>query len=497
MPHHAPFDIDATTGREGAAVASPRPSAESAWADGPSLEPLDATAGRRIEQPGRGLISLVKRRPFDALFGVLVLALAGFRIGRTVATPIAIWNDSLDYIKLAKQPWISTAFWIGPRPPMAAVLWKLTSTPARFTVTQTVISVLAWSFLAFTVMKLLRPGWRSLVGPGLVLAFATTWPITLWDSLVLSESISLSALAVITACVLRLSRRWSRSAAGGLILASVVYVGARDADVWTVALIGVAMIVYGTIRWLRTRARQTRRVLVVATALLATASLAEVAALSTGRNVQNVEHVFAVRVLPYPDRVAWFAAHGMPMQKAIEDLARTTPRSHDSAAIVWPNINSKTWAPLARYFATNSESDYTLFLVTHPGYDLSTPFDSPQLGFNFGSGDLGIYGSGVGHLPYVSSFLFPAWGVALAMGVFGAALLVARRRRRREALAVVFLAGVGVVSMLVAWHGDAEEFVRHILEGNIQARVAALLLLVMGAVGLAPGSADRAAAATP
>ena len=53
--------------------------------------------------------------------------------------------------------------------------------------------------LAVVVARLVRPRGRQLLAGGVVLGFAATRPITQWDRSVLSESLSLSMLALLFA----------------------------------------------------------------------------------------------------------------------------------------------------------------------------------------------------------------------------------------------------------------------------------------------------------
>jgi hypothetical protein len=203
-----------------------------------------------------------------------------------------------------------------------------------------------------------------------------------------------------------------------------------------------------------------------------------------------VEQVFAVRIFPYPDRVAWFSSHGMPEAAAIDQLARTTHTTHGDAPVVYLDVTAPRWRALDRYFAHNSEQAYLLFLATHPGYDLTAPFVRPELTYDDADGDLGFYGASMVELPGVSSVLFPDWRVVLAIALAGAALTVLRRLwRRREVLLVAGVGVVGAGAMLVAWHGEGQEIVRHMVEGEVQARFAVLLIFLIGVFGIAPARA--------
>jgi hypothetical protein len=167
-----------------------------------------------------------------ALLGVF----AAFRFWQALLPPQGVWEDSLDYEAVARFPLLSSSFWAGSRPPMVPLLWKLTGTPTSFVVAQTAIAVLAWGFLAVTVGGLTPGGWQRILATAAVLAFACTLAVTEWDWSVLSESISISALAAIFAFAIRFVRTNDYV---GLLWAAGVFVLARDEDIWTTALLGV------------------------------------------------------------------------------------------------------------------------------------------------------------------------------------------------------------------------------------------------------------------
>ena len=84
-----------------------------------------------------------------------------------------------------------------------------------FIALQSLLAVAAWGVLAFTVGRLVPAGWRRVVAVWVVLAFASSTPIALWNRSVLSESLSLSLLALLVAAVIWTARRvtWPRVAA--------------------------------------------------------------------------------------------------------------------------------------------------------------------------------------------------------------------------------------------------------------------------------------------
>ncbi len=419
--------------------------------------------------------------------GGLTAVFAAFRIWRAVSGGPIVWNDTFDYEGVAQHSWFSRLLWAGARPPITPLLWKLTGSNENFVVTQTVIGVICWAALAWSVARFIRPGWRAFVASTLVLAMACCWPVTQWDSAILSESISLSAMAALMACLLALSRGYSKALMLGTFASAIVFAGSRDENIVTIAIFGAAIAAYGAARLRRQRWHQVARITMFGLTLLATAGLIESAALVSRRNVVNVENIFAARIFPFPGRVAWFAARGMPEAAHLDTMSEHTAPNPGYGKLVYPALGTHAWHPLAIWFSDDAEGEYLVFLVSHPGYDLTAPFVRPELTFNDFDGDVSLYGAGVYEAPGIAHVLYPAWGVVLGVGLAGAAgVLVRRLWKRRDAWLLAGLALTGLFSMLVAWHGDGQEIVRHMIEGEVMARVAALLLLLAGLFGLAP-----------
>ena len=101
------------------------------------------------------------------------------------------------YTHIASRSLWAVSFWAGQRPPATPLLIKLVGSSSGFLAAQAVIAALAWGFLAWTVGRLVTPGWRQVVAAWSILAFATAFPVTLWNRSVLSESLSMSLLALV------------------------------------------------------------------------------------------------------------------------------------------------------------------------------------------------------------------------------------------------------------------------------------------------------------
>jgi hypothetical protein len=413
-------------------------------------------------------------------------AFAAFIIWQAVAGPPLVWNDSVSYRAVAAKPLWSLAFWDGARPPLLPLVIKVTGSSVGLVATQAVVSVLSWGLLAWTVGRLVPPGWRRALAAGVVLGFASSLPVAMWNRSLLSESLSMSLVALLVAALLWTAQRptWPRLVAAAA--AALGLAAARDAQVWTVALLALAVGASAITRIGRD-GRTAIRLAALATCLVAVVVVTGWGSVSSKRSVESVSDVLYVRVFPYPDRVGWFSAHGMPQGAAIDAMARVPP-TPGTAPVVGISPTDSAFRPLERWITAHGESTYALWLVSHPTYLVTEPLLRPERTFNSAQGDLDFYAPTVQAV--TSPLTDPMWpslawlaGLALVAGV----LAVWRKTWRRPAWRMtVALTVIGGLAMVVAWHGDGQEVTRHTVEGFAQLRLGLWILVVLGALSSAP-----------
>jgi hypothetical protein len=438
-----------------------------------------ATRERRTLPAGRSWLA-----PALALGGWC--AFAAFLIAQATAGPALVWNDSKAYAAVASNPLWSAALWAGRRPPLTPLAIKAFGSPDGLLVAQGVIAAVAWGILAWTVGRLVAPGWRRVVAVWVVLAFASTRPVTLWNRSVLSESLAMSSLALVFAALIWVARRptWPRIAAA--IVACLCYASGRDAQVGTVLLLAIAVGAWALTRLGRSRPTAVRAG-ALAAGLLVVGILTGWGTLSSHRTTQDVADVFYVRVFPFPDRVAWFASHGMPQRARIDALAAATPARGGDARVVAFAPQDPAFRPLERWIvAGGGQRTYLLWLVTHPWYVVTEPLQRPERSYNFAHGDLTFYAATVNRMDSpLTPVLWPPPVVVAIMSALAASLAVSSglwRERGWRAVAVLTL--LGLAAILVSWHGDGQEVTRHTVEGAVELRLGVWILLLLGLTGV-------------
>ena len=407
-----------------------------------------------------------------------------FLLWQATVAPTLVWQDSRVYEAIGSLPVWSGEFWFNQRPPLTPLLWRLTGSPAGFVIGQTLIASASWGFLTLTIGRNVARGWRRVMACFIVLAFATTLPITQWNRSLLSETLAISALAVLFGIAIRLASAPSVRRVAALIGCCMWIVLARDSGI-TLSL----MLAAGAIFLFMRSHKRNRMMLpgvmmlsgvaVVGLVLVASFSIAGV--LDSGRSIPNIEDVLYVRIFPYPARVAWFAAHGMPEAKRIDQLARSQRASATSAApVVVPDLTSPKFLSLDHWLAQRSSGTYSLWLATHPLYVLSEPLIRPERAYNFANGDLLFYAASNRVTSGLGPILWPPWPWIILFGVGAIRATYVRDLWKDKTLQMVaLLAVLGVPVMAVAWHSDGQEVTRHTLEGLVQLRLGVLLSLII------------------
>ena len=458
------------------------------------------------------------------VFLASVAALAAVRAWQIVGRGAVWWNDSADFLASAHTGLFSVERWAGPRTAAAPLVLSLARfEPGTYVGWQAAIAVGCWAALATSVWTVMGAGRARRLGPLAVVGFACTVPVTMWERSVLSESLAVSTLALTLAAALQLARgveggfRGSRRPADAVsahvvrpakstpiagwivavLAASGLWLLTRDSHAAVVLIaavaLGVGLVVAGwrsrrraTDDGGRERGRAVRGLIPLACWLFALGGVAWVAASHGHRYVFPLRNVFEARVLAYPDRVSWFADHGMPQAERFAGPAAPAPamRGEGDAPVVHVADDEPDVQEWLAWVAQHGRGAIAAWMATHPAYVVTEPLRDPERTFNNAGGDRSFYASpDQREVPFVTGALVPDRWVALA-GVAAVAAWATRRQRWGSPLLVV---GAGSVALalphaLVSWHTDAMETARHLIVPALQLHLGALLM-VLGVAG--------------
>lgn len=395
-----------------------------------------------------------------------------------VASRSAQWRpDSYSYLELSTLGLTDPDRWVGPRTPLVPLLLDLTGgEPGTiFMYLQIVIASIGWGYLAFEVSAFARSTGRRWLVAALVLALSLTTPVTLWDRLVLTETITLALAAAVTGLVLRWSRTGSAVALVALVPVALVWAAARDTI--AVVLIGgaglavLAWLVGGRRRWV---------VPAVAVILFGIGIGSLVGAGIGKRDRSPMANVFAVRVFPFEERTNWFIEHGMPEGERFHAAREAAPPPKPGQPLVVgisrDDVEDGAWW---RWLESEGKATYIRFVLSHPTYLLGEPLKEPHRSFFSNGGHTGwnFEADDLRRVPLVRFLWWRTNYVMIALVAGGAALVATGRRRHPLTVVAALVTICGSAYGLAAWHGDGLEAARHVFAGGAALRIALVLVV--------------------
>lgn len=473
----------------------------------PDVLAIGSRRGRpRTAQPPPPGAPATPPRGGELLWCVLALALfAGFVLRAYVSAgpqlAVEEGSDTTAYLEMAGRPLLDRGFLAGERAMVYPLLLKATSKDlAAAGLAQTLFSIACWCLLAVALSRLFRSAAGRCAGLGLVLLCASRTEVLVWNSLSLSESLSLSLFALWVAAWALFLRSGRRRWAILLVAASLPFAFVRDSNAYLVLAASGLLSAACLLRIL------PRRGLVAAAAGLVVFLGSFMSSWSSEtRSQYNAQNVFAMRVLTDPANAAAFRRHGMPEIDHLELCAGLCGPDiywcyRRIAALRPPGI----WDFYA-WHKTRLKRTYLRFLLLDPGYLLVRPLRdegllqylfphadwaasrpcSPALGELSPAGfrtPLPRWADGFlrGNAPAGFLLLFAASAAGALLGA-----LADGSARLRWALPLAILV-TAYPHYLVAWHGDAMEVPRHVLLAGVSVHLAFSALLAFAVDVFAP-----------
>jgi hypothetical protein len=401
-----------------------------------------------------------------------------------------IFRDSASYVLTAEQSFASLSFWAGVRSFSVPLFLKLMGTTlenmqnpdqlARIAAAQAVFSLLCWGVLAFSMASCTRQRWQRLVLFGLVMALSLSPEIGLWDSLLLSESLTFSLFALVLAGWI-LILKWMPETSSiwvrwGLILFSTIactlYAFVRDSNIYFV-LLGVLTLFAA---WLtQTHLRHLRWETWVYAAMVLGLFIVQTASIGSGNRWQIFMYDnLAVRFLKDPEARSFFIAQGLPMSDKLDQTQNMPGYQYQKMISEDPDLK-----PLRDWVTASSKNAYIQYLLTRPVQSLFEPIsNTPKLllgsNLEYRNPRYGVQPLSEKLLELDLLFFNSQIGWLILPGLGAAFCLFYAFRQRAHPLWTVL--GILVLSlyplMFLVWHAEPLEIERHAAQIEVQFRLA-------------------------
>ncbi len=402
-----------------------------------------------------------------------------YAAARLVAAPPVlekprILDDTTAYTRISLEPVAHIDFWAASRPPLFPLLLKLVHQDyGRAAAFQLGISIVAWGLLAVAISSFLRYAWLQPVGFGLILLFSLDRHIAAWDFVMMTESLSVSCLALFITAGLWLLKGWRVERVLVFALTALLLAFTRDTNAWMLLGLAALILVALLIHWL------DRKAWILVFVLAAVFGLSDVSANMGERWLFPLGNLITRRVLPDASALKYFQTCGMPVSPPLLELSGKFANSNDQAMFSGPDLDA-----FRHWLHDEGKGCYLRWLIANPTASIGTVlFKSgglvafPAVDQFFSNRYTPLLPGALGDVLYPERFTLWMWGCCSL-----AALAAIWRRSwssNRLWAAFVCLNLLIFPHLFLTWHGDAMAPDRHALSVGVQFYLAFWMLVLL------------------
>ena len=374
-----------------------------------------------------------------------------------------VFPDSFWFIKVANFGPLSLNFWFGERPLLTPlILWAVGGGIREFVLVQTFLYFVATAILCFVLVRIFNSNIARAISIICILSVATQSRYALWNSHLLSESLSMSTTLLSISAYLWYSHARTQRSITLAWIATALWMLARDSNTAVIAFIIFSILVALIIQKNRNIKNSSKGFRIGIVALLLIGSFAYIGQSRSGRADFPVMNNIGQRVLPNPQLLNWYADRGMPISEAL--LERTGKSAFDDQWKMlnepelesfreWARDKGQFWQMVSFIrFAPHWIDQSTKGLDGRLAYDYRD-YDTFEMSQKLPDGSwFGIGG------PQSNQALF----IWLMLAMISIALLWRSRNRIRATILTILLLS-SFVDYFISWVGDSVEVNRHLV----------------------------------
>jgi hypothetical protein len=454
------------------------------------------------------LPDLIVKNKRNILILLLILSGAIFRV-RVYQDSLSIGTaDSAIFIQESKSPLSSWDFYTSNRPPTVGFFYKIMEPASgydlvlvsrawegtepdrvvqpgldRIALMQSILSILAWSLLAWVVAFRLQTLLGKIMAVGLTLTFAYSPQMADWDGVLMSESLSFSLFVFLLSLLIELAHRIKKEGlqatrvTWGLavvwLLATSLWVFTRDSGAYgilvTVLLLGMGFLLPPV------RKRLPPMLVAFLFLSLSVVFIFHNATLrASDRWVNPLMNNLIKNIMPYPDRLEYFAGLGLPVTEELLSFVGSDGNEtgiYDAEGLM-PWVYESGFSAYQRYITAHP------FLAIQRLYqNLDAVFVANRQPYFRGSQQsTPLWMIPVGDILHLRDPIVLAVDLILTMVLVSAVLLFKRYSKIAWAIVFGWLFICELALLFVSFHGDALGVTRHTLGAVMPARLSMWLL---------------------
>jgi hypothetical protein len=434
------------------------------------------------------------------IFGVIFLSYLRIKLDYAQFNGGRAFRDTSTYVQTAMQPITSSSFWIGERSFTLPLVYKILhidlnnfTQANRLKVVdsfQTWLSIISWTALALALALSFRQPWLSGLAFALALFFSLNLEISIWDSLLLSESVSFSLFALLLAAWIGmglLPSKWQAGWMGWTFLASIavitiLYSFTRDTNLYFV-VVGAGVLLLISI-FMRTIVAIPRKYVYAYTIFALALFIFQTATVQAGNRweIHIYDHL-ALRILPNPQVRQYYVDAGLPVTPDLMAITNMLGYQYHDYLDFDPRM-----APVRAWIQASGRATFLNYMLSHPSQTFFEPIrqishlvNGSNLEYRYPRYALQPVPPSISQLneqfyPH-QAFILWLTGALILIGLF---LDWRNPETHRQAWWVLAAIAFSMYPlMLIVWNGNPLEIERHAAQIGIQYRFGGLVAILM------------------
>ncbi len=385
--------------------------------------------------------------------------------------------DTPSYVRISKESVLGTEFVANTRPLLFPLLLKLFGgNIERVAWAQGVFSMISWSILAASVAYSLQLGFLRFAAFGLILLLSLYRYVIGWDSVMLTESLSLSFMVLFIASWLWLMKGWRWQKAIIVMTMALLWAFCRDTNAWVVLMVALFLVLLFCLRYI------DKKYLTLSAAFILIFFLSNLSADVGGRWIFPFQNVLGQRILPNAEAINFFANCGMPVSPELIDLAGEFSSGQDRAFYLDPAlVGYRSW------LYQSGKACYVKWLVSNPIRSIQEPITEFNSLISLENIQPFLFSKRFSPiLPgRLEAILFPHQQplivFAVICGITLIAILTKAWKQNKVWWVVIVLNVLVFPHYFIIWHGDVMGIYRHVLMASIQFYLGVWMLILFAA----------------
>jgi hypothetical protein len=384
--------------------------------------------------------------------------------------------DTTSYLRISKESVFGAQFVANSRPFIFPLALKILRGNAEAVAWgQGIFSIVSWGSLAVALAYSLQVFFLRLMALGLILLLSLYRYVLAWDSVLLTESISLSLMALFIAGWLWLLKEWRGYKVILLSLVALLWTFSRDTNAWVILMVALLLLLLFGLRQI------DKKYLILSGVFLVLFLLSNLSADVGGRWIFPFQNVLGRRLLSDRHAVGFFANCGMPVSPALLQLAGGYANSADRAFYEDPALEEY------RLWLYESGKDcYIKWLLADPWESISQPFTEFNSLMSMQNIQPFLFSSRFSPIlpARLEAILFPQRQLLfifiLLSGMTLLAILTKAWRQNKAWWVIIALNLLVFPHYFITWHGDVMGIYRHVLAVSIQFYLGMWFLVLLG-----------------